>query len=396
MARGIHDECLARRAPDDERGKIFEWDAGVSPSSMLVIAEGPTIVGYLQYETHDADHLHVVEVVVDPDRWARGYGSMLLTELAAMRGEICSGPASVSAIVPLGHTAMLRAVCRVGFLGRSVFRDYQRAGRDSIYCQLKLHAVHVDTDDRFVVPAGEINQIRELLAQDSYVLTNAYRRVQGDLVAISKVNEDDVSALAAAESGSSVQFSGALLAGLTFLLAVAFGSTPIRFPVSALVLLVLGTALTLMSLVIYTNGSGELARIRSGEFDAYMKWGNLLSEYGGIIPFFLVLPVSFAQATGNDVASWMVGALVSLIAAGYEFSPYSSTRRYPTNAFITVLAWVTVTLPFLGAFTIHSSWASWTWSAVATSAIFARIGFNAPTHIHEVNPQHRNRGRKIR
>ena len=193
---------------------------------MLVVAEGSTVVGYLLYEMHDKDSLHVVEVAVAPDRWARGFGSKLLTEVAAMHADTGSGPTFVSAVVPLDNTAMLRALCRVGFLGRSVFRDYRGPGRDAIYCQLKLHAVHVDTDDRFVVPIGAADQVRELLARDSYVLTNAYRRVEGDLVAISKVNEDDVSALAASESGSSVQFSGALLAALTFLLAVAFQSTP--------------------------------------------------------------------------------------------------------------------------------------------------------------------------
>jgi hypothetical protein len=221
---------------------------------------------------------------------------------------------------------MLRLLCSRGFVARRGIKNYFGPGKDRFYCQMAVSERFVSEDDRYLIPTASVSACFQLLEEESYVVTNVVRSSESDYFEVSRFDAEDRASLQSTEMGSGVSFSTAVLGGLTFL--AAFGLTSPGFPLGVLVLLIGAVMVTTASLIVYANSAGELSRIRSNNFNEHMKWGNLLSEYGGVVPFLLALSLTFRQVAASPLAVVGVGLMVSAGLLAYELSPFSMTHRY--------------------------------------------------------------------
>ena len=105
-------------------------------------------------------------------------------------------------------------------------------------------------------------------------------------------------------------------------------------------------ALTL-SLLVYANATGDLT-LRRGEFDSHMKIGNLVSEFGGVYPFFQVVPVAVAALTHSAWAGAGACGFSAVALAAYSVSGKDIVDRYPMPQGIRLaaLSYVTVSPVF--------------------------------------------------
>jgi hypothetical protein len=172
-----------------------------------------------------------------------------------------------------------------------------------------------------------------------------------------------------------------MLASLTFLLAFAFASA--RYPDGARALLLIATLSTTASLIIYANASGDLVRLRSNTFDQYMKWGNLLSEYGGVTPFLLALPLTYASVTTTRPAAIGMALLFSAALLAYELSRFALLKRYPRTVLFVVPAVATSLLPIAGVFASDQGVWTWIWTSAVVLLLAFRVAIAVPSGASE-------------
>lgn len=391
----ISAECFSADDLDRDPVSGDELAGGVATGRVWVahVENASDVVGFVYIKRPSDDHVHIESTAVAVAHRNRGNGKRLIQRVVAEHSADVYNTAAITVTVSPRNFSMLRVLCRSNFVGRVLFRDFIDSGKDRVYCQHKRHTEFIDPDDRYVLPAVAARQVDDLLRRDSYVLTDVNLVDGQDYLEISRFETVDAAALQAYEANTSVQFSSTLLAALTFLLGLAFSnSSDGGYPDSVRIMLVQATALTLGSTVVYANASGLLARMDSGlnlprtrakDFEQYMKWGNLLSEYGGVLPMFLVLPVAFASVSRNLPVAVVIGVVLSLLASAYELSPYALTHRYRRTKFGNFVVWGTVALPFLGAFAVHTVWAGWLWAGAATLSVYVRIFLNASASVRE-------------
>ena len=194
--------------------------------------------------------------------------------------------------------------------------------------------------------------------------------VFGHEVAVARFEQDDPATLQSGEAAAGIAFSGSILAAITFLLGFAFSST--RFPDDVRLLLIGATFSTVLSLIIYASASGELARIRSNSFGKIMKWGNVLSEYGGVFPFLISLPVTYAQASGDPWTTMVLAVVFSLAIAWYERSEFSIAHRFQRSRTEVTLTALTAASPTVGAALVAAKATSWPWTMALIVTLAAR------------------------
>lgn len=374
--------CFPGGDTDRERAAPGEIEAGVEQARVTVVERDGVVVGFLQVDRPSARHVYIEALGVDPAAQGQGVGSALVDHFLGSIGPEAA-PAAVSTVTSPRNLSMLRLLFDRGFIVRTVMRDYFGEGKDRFYCQLRMRHRFVDPDDRYLVPTHSLDQLYRLLESDHYVLTDVLQSSSTDsmMFEVSRFDNDDLADLQASESGSSIAFSTAVLAALTFLLAFAFASP--RYPAGARVLLMLATLTSTGSMIVYANASGELARLRSNTFENYMKWGNLLSEYGGVIPFMLALPVTFRAVSDSYASALVVALLFSAALLAYELSNFSMLARYPRKARFLLPALVTSVLPVVGVLLSESTLSSWIWTTTAIVALAVRVGVALPKTLVE-------------
>jgi hypothetical protein len=187
---------------------------------------------------------------------------------------------------------------------------------------------------------------------------------------ISRFEQDDPASLQSGEAQAGIAFSGSVLAAITFLVGFSFASS--RYPDDVRLLLIGATCATTMSLIIYASAAGELARIRSNAFGKIMKWGNVLSEYGGVLPFLVSLPITYAQLTGAVWFAVVTGVALSAGLVVYERSEFSIAHRFRWTVTTRALAAFTSLAPTGCVIMAACGLPSWPWTGALVAALAAR------------------------
>lgn len=344
------------------------------------------MVGYAVVEMPSAGHIRLSAIAVRPDMRRRGIGSALLAdvlrqtsnpsnrpnppELREPRGDDLGEQPMVSAVAaPMDQDAALFLLAR-GFIGTRVLRTVTH-GSLLIHYQHKQRVEYIDPDARHLVPVAAREQLIESLSPSDHAVTALVELSGEPAFEIARFERDDPAALQSGEAAAGIAFSGAVLAAITFLLGFAFAST--RFPDDVRLLLIGATFITMLSLIVYASASGELARIRSNAFGEIMKWGNVLSEYGGVLPFLISLPVIYAQVSGNRWSTLVLAVVLGIGIAAYEWSEFSIAYRFRNSKIAVILMMLTAASPAAGAALIATDTVSWPWTTLLAATLGTRI-----------------------
>ncbi|MGC5662259.1 GNAT family N-acetyltransferase [Micromonospora sp. WMMD723] len=350
-----------------------EIEEAVRQGRVRVVRLDGQIVGFLRRETPSEHHLYIGALGVRPDCRRQKIGTALLEDLlnAGWAPERRDLP-SVSTVTSPQNLAMLGLLLSRGFVVRTLMPDYFGLGQDRFYCQYKSRVEYVDPDDRFIVPVKGALQWSALLASESYQITALLSLPSGPAFEISRFEKDDLGALQSDETNASVAFASGTLASITFLLGLSFAYA--SFPDAVRVLLMGAALATTSSLIIYANTSGELARLRTNSFGRYAKWGNVLSEFGGVFPFLVSLPVTFAEVTSSLTAALLAALLFSVALALYDRSAFSISVRFHRSTWTRLLSLVTAAAPLAGAAAIRlaPSWLTWAWTGTVALSLISR------------------------
>jgi ribosomal protein S18 acetylase RimI-like enzyme len=381
LVRKLDELCFPSGGVDQQPAAPGELEAGVQTETLYLVVNSTSIVAFLQLEQPLPHHIFIRSLAVHPEHRRQGLGTWLLGSFLASIDSDAFQSLAVTTVTSPRNVPMLRLLCSHGFVARNVIRDYFGADRDRLYCQLRLGVEFVNPDDQYLIPLSAEDQLYSLLASESYVVTGVTDGLSGPLFEVSRVDRDDAAALQASECEAGISFSTAILAALTFLLAFAFASA--RYPDAARAVLVIATLTSTASLIVYANASGEITRFRGTAFARHMKWGNLLSEYGGIYPFLLTLVLTFATLTRSALATWTVGVAFSVAFALYESSRFSIASRYPRTWPFLLPAAVTAVLPLLAVAFRNSKSGLWAWAGVALGILLIRTVVALPSDLLE-------------
>ncbi|MET8976048.1 GNAT family N-acetyltransferase [Streptomyces sp. NPDC004539] len=368
------DGWSARDARDDELPLLTDLFEGEPPppgaALTLVAVHDGRLLGCATAERPAPGHVRLTAIAVRPDARRRGVALRLLDELASRVAELPGPRPLLSAVVEASDIPGAGLLLKGGFVGTRVLRTGGDADGLCLHFQHKSRVEYVDPDARYLVPCGAREQLVESLAPPDQAVT-ALVPLSGRLAfEITRFEQDDPAALQSGEAAAGIAFSGAILAAITFLLGFAFTST--RFPDDVRLLLIGATFATVLSLIVYASASGELARIRSNSFARIMKYGNILSEYGGVLPFVISLPVTYAQASGDRWSTTVLAALLSVGLGWYEWSEFSIAHRYRKSAADLVLTAFTVLSPLTGAAVVATEVTSWPWTVSLAVALLGR------------------------
>jgi ribosomal protein S18 acetylase RimI-like enzyme/general stress protein CsbA len=347
-----------------------ELEEGIGGGRVSIVKRNGQIVGFLQYEQPLEDHIYISALGVHPDAREQQVGRTLLKNLLSQISASGRNPA-VSTVTGPSNYAMLRLLLSQGFLVRTIMRDYFGPGRDRFYCQYKVRTGYVDPDDRYLIPVHAIDHIAKLMTTERYVITSVITLPTGPAFEVCKFERDDVAALQSDECAASITFSAGALGAITFILGFSFVSS--SYPDDVRVLLIGSAVITTFSLIIYANASGELSRLRSNIFSHYMKWGNLLSEYGGALPFLITLPVILASVTNNRWVALAAAAIVSLALVMYERSHFAIASRFRRTLSVASLEFMTCSAPITGVLAVFYMGFTWPWTAVISLALMLRV-----------------------
>lgn len=321
-----------------------------SGNSVLVATNGTTLVGFLHCHRLTAGHVSVRAVAVDPGRQQRRIASLLMQRLiehlkGSGRGAVVP---SISAEVSTANEYGMRLLFSHGFVARTIMRGHPvHMPQDRLSMQYRLREDDLDPNVRFSVQVNADAHIDRLLEDEHHAIT-ALAGVPGGgfEFEISRFDRDDLAALESDEVSTGVTFAGTMLAAVTFVLG--FSLQEKDFPNPARVLLLVAAVATTMALVIYTNAAGDLARLRSHKLDAHMRTGNVLSEFGGVYPFLISLPITFAWRSSSLAAGLVVALFVAIALSVYERSPFSISSRFVLTRTARALLVLAVTAPVSG------------------------------------------------
>ncbi|MGW4447522.1 GNAT family N-acetyltransferase [Streptomyces sp. NPDC004100] len=328
------------------------------------------VTGCIVAEMPSPRHVRLTVVAVRADMRRRGMAARLLTEMMRQIPRNADEPPLVSAVAHAEQPAATCLLLAAGFIGTRVLHTGGSDGAPLIHYQYKLRVEYIDPDARHLVAASAREQLAESLAPTDHAVTALVMLGGEPAFEIARFERDDPATLQSGEAAAGIAFSGSILAAVTFLLGFAFAST--RFPDDVRLLLIGATFSTVLSLIIYASASGELARIRSNSFGRIMKWGNVLSEYGGVLPFVISLPVTYAQVSGDRWATMVLAVALAVAIGWYERSEFSIAYRFRRSPTEIVLMTLTALSPVAGAVLVATTTTSWPWTAVLAATLACR------------------------
>ncbi|KOU60239.1 hypothetical protein ADK57_31355 [Streptomyces sp. MMG1533] len=328
------------------------------------------LVGCVAAEMPSPGHARLSVIAIRAGMRRRGMASRLLTETVKKLHRTSSEPPLISALATTEQLAVTHLLLACGFIGTRIMRTGGRTGALPIHYQYKSRVEYLDPDARHLVHVTAHEQLKESLSPSDHAVTALVPLGGKPAFEIARFEQDDPAALQSGEAAAGIAFSGSILAAITFLLGFAFSST--RFPDDVRLLLIGATFSTVLSLIVYASASGELARIRSNSFGRIMKWGNVLSEYGGVLPFLISLPVTYAQASGDPWTTMVLAVVLSAAIAWYERSEFSIAHRFRRSRFELALTMLTAASPTVGAALVAADATSWPWTTALTLTLAAR------------------------
>jgi GNAT superfamily N-acetyltransferase len=331
----------------------------------VAVSDGE-LVGCVAAEMPSPGHARLTVVAVREESRRQGVAAQLLDAMLHTLLDKPDEPPLISAMARTDQLALTRLLLGCGFIGTRGMRLTDQP----LHYQYKSRVEYVDPEARHLVPVSAREQLAESLAPDGHAVTALVSLGGEPAFEIARFERDDPAALQSGEAAAGIAFSGSILAAITFLLGFAFSST--RFPDDVRLLLIGATFATVLSLIVYASASGELARIRSNSFGRIMKWGNVLSEYGGVLPFVISLPVTYAQASGDPWTTMVLAVVLSAAIGWYERSEFSIAHRFRRSRVELALKLFTAASPTLGAGLVAAEATSWPWTIALMAALTAR------------------------
>ncbi|KAB1146314.1 GNAT family N-acetyltransferase [Streptomyces luteolifulvus] len=328
------------------------------------------LVGCIAAEMPSPGHARLSVIAVRAGIRRQRVASQLLTEMVKELPRKANELPLISAVARTDELAVTRLLLACGFIGTRIMRTGATDRALHIHYQYKSRVEYIDPDARHLVHVSAQAQLAESLAPSDHAVTALVTLGGEPAFEIARFEQDDPAALQSGEAAAGIAFSGSILAAITFLLGFAFTST--RFPDDVRLLLIWATFSTVLSLIVYASASGELARIRSNSFGRIMKWGNVLSEYGGVLPFLISLPVTYAQASGDPWTTMVLAVVLSAAIAWYERSEFSIAHRFRRSLSEQALMLLTAASPTVGAALVVAQTTSWPWTIVLTVTLAAR------------------------
>lgn len=361
--------CFPPGREDLEPADPNELRRGIANGRILVIEQDGLIAAYLHYELPTRNHAYLSAVAVHPDHRQNGLARDLMQDFMhrVRQSAEMDATSSISTVTSPRNLPMLQFLLANGFIVRTLMDDYFGSGHPRVYCQFKTRVEFVDPDERFIVPADATETVDRFLRDERYVVTSLVPLPKGPAFEFSRFEVDDFGALESDETQAGVSFAGVVLGAITFLLGFSFASD--NYPDAARTLLTGAAFATTVSLIIYANTSGESARFRSNSFSHYMKWGNVLSEYGGVLPFLIALPVTFAGVARSRLAVLLLAVILSAGLWIYEASRFSLSSRFARSVPTRVCAALICSSPLTGALADRNDPALWIWTSVTTAAL---------------------------
>ena len=201
--------------------------------------------------------------------------------------------------------------------------------------------------------------------------------LRGDAETAQQAQLDVDTVLSEAQVGT--QFVSILFAVSAIGAALALGAGPAGFGLLPLALLLITILGSLLAALFYANVSGDLRRGRS-EALVPMRYGNVLSEYAGVLPLMAAVPVLAHQLTGQASAALLALAVTLVTLVGYQASRFDISRRFwwhrPRWPILPSLYWPLTAANALAvaAVTVAEVWAPhWGWAAAALALLVALL-----------------------
>jgi GNAT superfamily N-acetyltransferase len=360
--------------PDLEPSGPMELERGLEHDELWLGFEGNKPVGFLHVERIEEDRFNLISLVISPDFQRRGFGRQFLAFITV---EFLKGrpKAEITCVTSPRNAGMIAALLSSGFIGTSIVRDFFGPGKDRLVFQFSPNRFEYVHRNQMYVPLESSIAIEKLMASGSMHIVSFHLGSQGDLVELAKFVENDVAGLRQTEANTSVAQASGVLAALTFLLGFSFVDPDYSLPLR--LFLIVGIVATLGSIQVYANSTGNMVRIGDGSFDAHMKWGNLLLDFGGHYPLVLILPALFVSGAQVGVIAFLVGTIVTVLLVAYELSPFSIFRRHQRTAVGTVLMYTTSLLPMLAAPIEVLLGSQAVWVILSGSVLLLRFGWQA-------------------
>lgn len=328
-----------------------ELERAVEKGEVIVAVDnGGSIVGYLHaHPVIGQDYGYVAGLAVLPERQGRGVGDALFNH--ARRS---SNSRSVwYATVRPDNVPMLKLLTRHGFFGTRFLPDFYGAGRDRLLVAADRETAPICSDELELVPVGNLAHVRNLLNRDEWILRALVKLSNGDFFEFRR-RAGDRGAQLANETAVSVAFGGTILAASTFLLGFGI-SAGNSIPADILAQLTAGVIASIVALTIYANATGELARRAPRSSVRYLRVGNVLSEFGGVLLLLQILPVALSVAKLSDLGGLVACVLGAGALWAYLNSPFDILGRYPLGPSV-VRRFVRLALamsPILGLAAFH-------------------------------------------
>ncbi|TQF03800.1 GNAT family N-acetyltransferase [Kitasatospora acidiphila] len=368
-----------RAGRPEDLGPLLALGADIAPALLeTALREGRVrvavldgaLAGYVAVEKPLPGHVRLSSIGVSPACRRRRVATCLLYDVLGATGETEAGGGTISAVAGLANLAVAGLLLSCGFIATRMLPADVAGQQPQLYYQHKIRVEYIDPDARHLVPASRWDLVTESLTPSDHAVT-AIALLSGEpAFEISRFERDDPAQLQSGEAAAGLAFSGTILAAITFLLGFSFASE--RYPDDVRLLLIGATFATTMSLIIYASASGELARIRSNAFGRIMKWGNVLSEYGGVLPFLASLPITYAQVSGSRWSAVVTGVFLGAALVVYERSEFSIAHRFRWSRTATALAGLTCMLPLVCVVMVALKLPSWPWTAVLAAALTGR------------------------
>ncbi|WP_344736140.1 GNAT family N-acetyltransferase [Microbacterium awajiense] len=373
--RAIDSACFPAGRADVEPAHEGELEGALAAGQITVAVRDGSVVGFMQTELLNPDHIYLAALAVRPEHQGSGIGGALVRRFRDEVADTTPRPSATTVTSPQ-NVAMIDLLTRNGFVGTRGIRDYFGPDKHRVYFQLKSRQRVADPDDRSLVPAVAVDHLLDLLADAETQLTSVVRSFQGTFVEVSRIEAEDRAGLRADEVSVSTGEAGAVLAALTFLLGFSFAVD--AFSDALRILTLVATILTLGAAQVYANASGSLSRLQDDQFAGYMKWGNLLLEFGGVYPLVLVLPAVFANVSESLWLSLITSLAVTVLIILYEVSPFSISGRYSRDLAFWVLVSASALLP-LAAMPLQQWTGSDTvWVAAVAVVLLVRLLWLVP------------------
>lgn len=364
----LHKSCFPSENGNHETADSPVIARKIREEMVHVSEQDGRIVAFLELERPLPNHLVIRTIAVHPDFRNRRVASELLgwTMVTASGNN-----RQISLTVDPTDHALLRLAFSHGFNAFAVHLDEHEERGFRLYLQRQeLRKFHIRTDESVLIKATSMKQISDMLISGEHIITRLTR--DNSEFEISRIDRDELATLRSEENSGSISFAGSMLAAITFILGISFTSN--TFPNDVRILLIAATFSTLLSLVIYTNAIGDLSRIRSDEYDEHSRWGNILSEYGGVLPFLISLPVAFSEVADSFWAALITAAASSAALLLYIKSRFSISSRYRSSLTTNTLHVMACFDPVLGVVMTRYFSVAWPWT-VGTITMLITLSF---------------------